>query len=139
MLSRSVFCSLDGPNSKVGHRVDTYRLLSSSSLMMHAAPVLLHWAHSDSPSFTTHLILLSRQEAQAIEARWRTCCLLLERADGAGLDECSSEPALSVSPSERDLRLPPENAAAAMIAGDVGQTCLAVSRTSDSWRSVLCF
>jgi len=103
------------------YALDIGRLLSSSSLMMHAAPVLLHWAHSDSPSLTTHRILLSRHEAQAIEARWRTCCLLDERAEGAGLDECSSESALSLSPSERDLRFPPANAAAAMIVEDMCQ------------------
>ena len=77
---------------------------------MHTDPVLLHWAHSDSPSPTTHRILLSRQEAQAIEARWRICCFVDERVEGAGLDECSGLD-LSLSPSERDLRLPPEIAA----------------------------
>jgi hypothetical protein len=34
--------------------------------------------------------------------------------------------------------LPPEKAAAAMIAVYGGQTCLAVCRTFNSWRSVLC-
>jgi hypothetical protein len=92
----------------------TYRLRSSSSLMMHVAPVLLHWAHSDSPSPTTHRILLSRHEAQAIEARWRIWCLVDDRDEGAGLDACS-ESALSLSPSERDLRFPPEVTAAAMV------------------------
>jgi hypothetical protein len=82
--------------------------------MMHVAPVLLHWAHSDSPSLTTHRILLSRQEAQAIEARCRICCLVDERDEGAGLDACS-ELALSLSPSERDLRFPPDMVAVVMI------------------------
>ncbi len=134
MLWISVFRSLDEPDQlgrNFGHGVNTYRLLSSSSLMMHAAPVLLHWAHSDSPSLTTHRILLSRHEAQAIEARWRTCCLLDERAEGAGLDECSSESALSLSPSERDLRFPPANAAAAMIVEDMCQL-LVVTQTGNA-------
>lgn len=92
----------------------TYRLRSSSSLMIHVAPVLLHWAHSDSPSPTTQRILLSRHDAQAIEARWRIWCFADERDEGAGLDACS-ESALSLSPSERDLRFSPESTAAAMV------------------------
>lgn len=92
----------------------TYRLRSSSSLMMHVDPVRLHCVHSDSPSPTTHLILLSRQDAQAMDARCRTCCLEVDRVEAAGL-ETSSELDLSLSPSERDLRLPPEIAAAAII------------------------
>ncbi len=86
---------------------DTYRLRSSSSLMMHAAPVRLHWAHSDSPSLTTQRILRSRHEAHAIEARWRICCLADERLDGAGLrrsptaptQPCRSRPRSAISSS----------------------------------------
>jgi len=97
---------------------DTYRLRSSSSLMMHAAPVRLHWAHSDSPSLTTQRILRSRHEAHAIEARWRICCLADERLDGAGLEAFSdcSDPALSLSPSERDLLFVPAMVASAVAA-----------------------
>ena len=108
-----VFCALEWPTG-LDQGAVTYRLRSSSSLMMHVAPVLLHWAHSDSPSLTTHRILLSRHEAQAIEARCRICCLVDERDEGAGLEACS-ELALSLSPSERDLRFTPDMVAAVVI------------------------
>jgi len=80
--------------------------------MMHTDPVLLHCEHSVSPSGTTQRILLSRHDAQAIEARCRTCCLPLDRVDGAGLAECSGA-VLSLSPSERDLRFAPAMTAVA--------------------------
>jgi hypothetical protein len=101
--------------------------------MMHAAPVLLHWVHSDSPSPTTHRILLSRQEAQAIEARCRICCFVDEREEGAGLVACS-ELALSLSPSERDLRFPLDIVAVVMNEGvcQLAEVKLRVSGTQ--WR-----
>jgi hypothetical protein len=84
MPLRSAFSALD--ESASSGEVDTYRRLSSSSLMMQVAPVLLHCAHSVSPSRTTHRILLSRQDTQAMDARCRTCCLLDDRVEGAGLN-----------------------------------------------------
>jgi hypothetical protein len=54
----------------------THLRRSSSFLMTHSVPVLLHCVHSFSPFGTTHRIRLSRQDAQATDARWRTCCLL---------------------------------------------------------------
>lgn len=122
MLLRLAFCVLDAGrhhHQKLNPQgCDTYRLRSSSSLMMHAAPVRLHWAHSDSPSLTTQRILRSRHEAHAIEARWRICCLADERLDGAGLEAFSdcSDPALSLSPSERDLLFVPAMVASAVAA-----------------------
>ena len=54
------------------HIVRTYRRRSSSFLITHSVPDLLHCVHSLSPLGTTQRILRSRQEAQATEARWRT-------------------------------------------------------------------
>lgn len=64
---------------RAGYVVGTYLRLSSSFLIMHSLPDLLHCVHSVLPSGTTHLILLSRHEAQAIEARCLTCPFLDDR------------------------------------------------------------
>ncbi len=90
-------------NCAVQNTNNTYRRLSSSFLMIHSAPVRLHWVHSVCPSGTTHRILLSRQEAHATDARCRICCLLPDWrcvcVDGEGDGQ-----SWGVAPSDGDRR-----------------------------------
>lgn len=88
--------------TRMSHQDNTYRRLSSSFFMMQSVPDLLHCVHSVLPSGTTQRILLSRQEAQAIEARCRTCPLLDSRELWPKIEQWSW-PEESLAPSEGNL------------------------------------